>query len=248
MQRQKRDFAHWSHMQSQLRAAWNQNKDQMVEWANRMCFQIDACDQLGLGYRADKRAITWPERDANDEIVGIGHRDLRTGRKYMAQTSRRGLIYAPDPKWGGIPSRIDQPILIVEGMTDTLACLSNGIYAIGIPSAKGTAESFKELQLLVRDRTVALCCENDGGIGEFAFLENAERLDGCNAKVYAVRPPSEIKDIHEWFQVEGTDVVRHIEHDILHSKSWSEDRGVVPVCTDLLPSDQPCDIAEQFLR
>ena len=212
-----------------------------------MDFSPEACEWIGLGYLPDRKAITWPERNDQGEIVGIGCRKTQSGSKRMLPGSRRGLIYAPDPEWAGVPAYIDHPILIVEGVTDALACLSRQCYSIGLPSATGTAESNAYLKKLVKGRDIALTCENDLGVGAVAFLERACPLSQVASNVYAIYPPSEVKDMREWFAAEGRNAILQIENQIKFRRPWSNDPGTITVSSDVLVDTAPVYLAKTFL-
>lgn len=240
-------FVNWSHLQGQFTAAFEANLDKMRQWVEAHQSTLEAARWLGLGYHKEKKAITWPERDAEGEIVGIGCRAMDSGRKWMITGSKHGLIYAPDPEWGGVPKFVDHPILILEGATDVLACLAREIYAIGRPSAKGTVESNAWLERLVKDQKIALVCENDQGIGAVAFLDFAEPLARKAQAVYAVYPPANVKDMREWFKADP-DAVLEINDQIRFRRPWSDDPGLIAVGGDVLRDTAPLRIADQMVK
>lgn len=241
-------FVNWDHLQGQLIAARNANLDVFEPWVQSMGATMEIAAWLGLGYRKDKRAITWPERNHEGQIVGIGYRDMKTGRKWMVEGSKHGIIFAPDSEWGGIPPEVDHPIMIVEGVTDVMACLTREIYAIGKPSATGTAESNAYLEQAVKGKRIALVAENDKGIGAVAFLKFARPLDKKAAGVWAVVPPEKYKDIREWIKAEGDDAVVDIEDQIKFRRPWSDDQSLIMVSPDVLEDTAPMAVARQFIR
>lgn len=247
MNNHKAEFVDWDHIQEQLVEARNDNIEKINEWAIAHQANLEAVHWLGLGYLKDKKAITWPERDETGQIVGIGCRAIEGKRKWMIPTSKHGLIYASDPEHGGVPSYIDHPILILEGMTDVMACLARGIYAIGRPSATGTVESNAWLGKMVKGHKVALVCENDKGVGAIAFLNLAEPLAKKTNAVYAIYPPAYYKDIREWFKAEP-DAIAQIEDQIIFRRPWSDDPGIIAVGDDILRDTAPRRIADQLIE
>jgi putative DNA primase/helicase len=232
----------WSHMHGQLLAGTD--TDKRAKWIVSMGGDPEAGAWLQIAWLADKRAWAWPERDDQGQIVGIGYRVERTGRKAMITGSKHGLIYAPDPEWGGLPQYIDHPILIVEGMTDVLACLSRNIYAIGRPSATGTHESNAWLEGMVQGQDIALVSENDMGVGLVAYAEFARRLGPKAKSLRAVDPPPQAKDIREWFKM--PDAMLEIEGQLRRRAPWSSEQLAV-VSPDVLTDTAPRRIAEALL-
>lgn len=72
----------------------------------------------------------FPEKNADGEVVGIGKRVLRSGKKFMVDGSGRGLTYA-DSLFTTCDVR---QVLLPEGASDTAACFDLGIAAIGCPN------------------------------------------------------------------------------------------------------------------
>lgn len=65
----------------------------------------DALCRLGIGWKIPDSCWTFPERDADGNIIGILRRFLN-GKKYCQSGSKRGLIYEPLPvKTGYDPNR-----------------------------------------------------------------------------------------------------------------------------------------------
>jgi P4 family phage/plasmid primase-like protien len=236
-------FINWDHLQSQLVAACKHQADKLQHWAGSMGFTVEACQWLGIGYLKDKNAWTWPERDADGVVVGIGCRHRDSGRKWMVTGSSHGLIYAPDPDFGGWPAYIDHPILILEGATDVLACLSRNIYACGRPSAKGTSDSNAWLEILCRDRDIALVCENDEGVGAVAFLDFVKPLSRRAKRLWTVTPPPHYKDLREWLLAEKQAGVDEIEEQIRMRRPW-QPQDYRAISGDIILDDAPLRVAE----
>ena len=86
-----------------LNAAFQRNilNDKMLEsWASDLGVSIKSLRSLGIGIYPLTGAITFPERDAKGEVIGISQRQ-RDGKKYMIKKSKRGLTYPFTGSTGG---------------------------------------------------------------------------------------------------------------------------------------------------
>lgn len=236
-------FVNWQHMQAQLVAAVN--ADKLQEWCNRMGFTYEAARWLGVGWLGVKKAWTFPERDNKGEIVGIECRHMDSGRKWMLTGSKRGLSFAPDPDWGGVPAYLDHPVFVVEGATDTLACISREIWTVGKPNATGTTDSNFWLQELLKDQDVALVSENDKGIGAVAFLDDAKRLFPIVKSIRSVTPAPNVKDIREWFKADA-DAILSIDEQLRNRRPMEASEAVY-LAGDVLLDTAPLRVAEAFV-
>jgi hypothetical protein len=162
-----------------------------------------AADQLGVS-AASLRAIDaglngdrlcFPERDADGNVVGINTR-LPDGRKLVGKGQHRGLI---------IPSgfaELPDPALIVEGPSDTAACITMELTAVGRPMAKGGLDPLAEL---LRDRRDFIVVgENDAkSDGTWPGRDGAESIARKLAETWQ-RPvawallPEGVKDVREF--------------------------------------------------
>ena len=148
----------------------------------------------GIGATRNGKVWHIPERDADGQIIGTEVRDDR-GEKWMVKGSRRGLKYVVPlaPYAGTSPA---EPILVVEGATDTAAGHMLGFVTIGRPSASG---GMKLLAVLAQDRHSVVVGENDSGAGATGARKAAATLlkNGA-ASVKVIFPPDGIKDLCEW--------------------------------------------------
>jgi len=156
---------------------------------------IDLLNKLGVTYNRCLYMI--PERDPDSTGIGHATRGVLDGKKGCVKGSKRGLTYiAPiDPYAGSSP---DEPIIVIEGMTDWLVASMLGFTAIGRPSASGGADM---LIALLKDRHVVVVSENDtSGTGQREAPKLARKLvrGGC-ASVKVIFPPEGVKDLREWF-------------------------------------------------
>lgn len=98
----------------------------------------------------------WPSRDARGRFIGIIRRYDDGAKKTLAGTSNAG-VFAPNDWW-----KTGGEVWIVEGGSDTAACLSHGICAIGRPSNVGGSKVIgKMLNRRAKLRTILVYGEND---------------------------------------------------------------------------------------
>lgn len=152
-----------------------------------------------LGFKREGEVWLNPERDADGAIIGWARR-FDDGRKGFVAGGKRGLALAwpIEPYAGTSP---DDPILIVEGVSDAAAGTDLGFTTIGRPSATGGAEL---LRPLVKGRHVAIIAENDAKPGgDWPGKRGAEtiaaKIAGDAASVRIVFPfPNDLKDLRAW--------------------------------------------------
>jgi len=138
----------------------------------------------------DGRVWTFPEQDADLNIIGIGTRD-KSGKKLFLSGGHRGLIFPP----GLDPGR---PIFVCEGPSDTAALLTLGFQAVGRPSAHGGVKIL--IELLRGFETVTVVGENDeNGVGQKAAKSVAQQLASAWGRpVRWALPPSGHNDVRAW--------------------------------------------------
>ncbi len=165
----------------------------------------DAADAIGLsgeGYDALGVCVIedlygFPERDATGRIIGIVKRTI-AGKKIAVKGSTRGLTYQ-------FPLPTADPVLIVEGASDTAAAIEAGFNAVGRPSATGGAEM---LAKLLHGRAAVIVGENDAKPdGQWPGRDGAERikarLRSCCRSVKVIYPPVGTKDLRRWLTPGG---------------------------------------------
>lgn len=113
-----------------------------------------------LGVNADclkSLHVTWtgycwatPERTPEGMIVGLATRSI-DGQKWMMTDSRHGLVFPAD-----LPRHRDEPILLVEGMSDTAAAMTIGISAVGRPNNQTGGKMLAKLLANWRGRIVVM--------------------------------------------------------------------------------------------
>jgi hypothetical protein len=163
---------------------------------------VEALSQVGCGWNGVR--YTFPERDAECNVIGILAR--RTdGRKRCLKGSKRGVI---------VPEGFDdlmEPVLIVEGPTDTASCWMMELPAMGRPSNRGGSEY---LAKLVGDREVIVVGENDrrmnDGKEQFPGRDGARDTarsiaDQLGRPIGWALPPSDHKDVRAFMRTSSSD-------------------------------------------
>ena len=139
----------------------------------------------------DRRAWSFPMRDASGDVVGIRLR-RRDGRKFAVKGGRDGLFIPTDLPKG-------DPLLIAEGPTDTAALLDLGLSVIGRPNCLGGSGLIVQLLKRRASREVAIVADGDA-----AGRRGAENLASILAlyipDVRIVAPPAGVKDARQWKQ------------------------------------------------
>ena len=136
----------------------------------------------------------------------------------------------------------ENPVLVVEGMSDVAAAYDLGFPAIGKPNNIGGQEIMAEL---VRGRTVIVMGENDkkangewpGAIGASMSLKAALTTTG---KVRTLFPPEHIKDLRAWKNNFGLTAAQLLAD--------AEEKGQEQITQDLIEDDRPLTIFRRFLQ
>lgn len=246
MDTKEQEFVNWDQMWSQFRK--NVQPAKVANLAKAWGITIEAINWLGIGWDASKMCWVFREFDHAGKIVGLACRAAESDgtpkkKKFAVVGSVRGLTYAPDPEHGGIPAYIDHPIPIPEGASDVLASLSIGMYAIGRPSATGSAESNAWLQKAVKGRDIAICMEYDKGAGMVSALDHAKRLFKHCKSIRFLEPPEGVKDIRGWISSDWA--VTEIQFQF--ERAPFEADALAQVAGDVLTSVEPMDVAKSFV-
>lgn len=180
----------------------NVGSDLLNPWADRLGVSADTLVRLGCRLD-DAGNLRWPERDGEGSIIGWSTR-FPDGSKKADGGCKRGLCYiVPLPDYAGT-SR-GEPILSVEGLSDTAVGIDLGYDAIGRPSATGKNSL---LVPLVSGRHVVVVGENDSGAGRIGAEKCARALHPHAASVRVIFPPEGIKDVRAWIGADGLSSVR----------------------------------------
>ena len=165
-------------------------------------------------------------------------KEVKGGGSYLHHLNGRGAI----DRFAPILPPSDNPVVVVEGATDTLAGMSLGLVTVGKPNAKG---GLQELAELLRGRSVIIMGENDkkedGSCpGREGMLLTAQVLQRVCKDVLKVMPPSEYKDLRRWRA--GTGLTAE---DFL---AYCAERGDRTIATTILPDSRPRTAGIQYLK
>ena len=190
---------------------------------------VDVLTRLLVGYSTNfgyhEPVWTFPERNADGWIVGIRRRTVQGGKKLCCTGARPGLTYADD--WYNVSG----PLFLVEGSSDTAACMTMGLRAIGRPSNLGGVEYL--LAMLSRyspHQRIVVLGENDRKSpikitlmkpphprgcqccgrcwpGKWGMLQTAQRLaNGLCRPIGTAFCPDSAKDVRSWLNAQAVDV------------------------------------------
>ncbi|MFO0802014.1 MAG: hypothetical protein U0791_02670 [Gemmataceae bacterium] len=177
---------------------------------------------LGIGYRHPQsvntstgesdEGWTFSQQDGAGNTIGFAVRKCHDGSKSHVTGTRAG-IFAP-PGW----DTSHQPLLLVEGASDTIAATASGLCAIGRPSNRGGVEFLAEMvSKIPLDRTVIVVGENDlkpddhptvpgfwpGRVGAY---ETATRLAQiADRPIRWAMTPEGVKDTRDWLTSHARD-------------------------------------------
>lgn len=155
-----------------------------------------ALRRLGVG--THRGLFVFPEKNHRGEVMGLSTRD-HNGRKKFVYGGHHGLF---------IPNDLDltQTVVLPEGASDTAACLTLGIEAVGRPSNTGGINYLAELLRNVDD--VLVLGENDRTGDEPEGVDppgikgakyTAKRLaELWGRPVRWALPPGVAKDLRSW--------------------------------------------------
>lgn len=161
---------------------------------------LDAAPLAALNITREGRFWLNPERNSDGEITGFATRD-DAGHKGFKGGGKRGLTLAwPIDSYAG--SSPENPVLIVEGMTDTAAGMAHGFTTIGRPSATGGLDFLRPLTAGLH---IVIVAENDSGAGKAGALKIADGLLDTAASVRIIYPPDGVKDLRAWVVDHGCD-------------------------------------------
>ncbi|PCH79625.1 MAG: hypothetical protein COB96_04295 [Planctomycetota bacterium] len=169
--------------------------------AEHLGVSVASLRELGIGWHTSPSAAwTVPERDATGSVIGIQRRLAGSHKKRAVTGSRRGLVFGDWKVMGH-----DGPLLLVEGASDTAACITLGLAAIGRLSNVGGVEHLAEL-LKETDRQIIVVGENDQKAdgrnpGRSGAISTAEQLaERLQRPIAWTLPPDGENDTRSWLQ------------------------------------------------
>lgn len=164
-----------------------------------------------VGYDAEKKAFTNPEFDGVGHVVGITRRlNKGKGKKKAIHGSKRGMAIPTD--FADLDH--DGPILIPEGLTDSMAFHGAGCAVVGRPSATGGTKYLTQFLDDFFDREVIVVGDNDQKKdgkwpGKEGAVKTAKGLASSLDRAITVAfPPSQHKDCRDWLN-DAPELDRH---------------------------------------
>lgn len=158
----------------------------------------DAWARLARKGRNERGTPCWEidERDAQGVVIGTAYRFARVingSNKGFRKGGTRGLTVAwPLAPYAG--SSAADPVLVVEGATDTATLIGLGFDAVGVPCAGASSASAPMLAELVAGRHVVLLADRDGGAGASGTIRLAGILLEWCESVRIIPAPKDAKD------------------------------------------------------
>ena len=168
--------------------------NRLLSLAAELNVSVDALTRLKCGWNGS--AWTFPETDAEGNIVGIGRR-FKNGQKRHMKGHKRGLMIADDRRG---------TVYCIEGASDAAAMVDFGLNAIARPSANGGSAHLRNyLKGQTEERDVVIVAENDrkpngSWPGIQGAVSVARKLDGLNHAVRIALPADGAKDVRDWKQ------------------------------------------------
>ncbi len=190
-----------------------QSQQMLTIFAENLGVTPNSLFELGCAWSVEYKAWAFPMSDGAGKIIGIRLRN-ETGFKWAVTGSRQGIF---------LPAVDPQPITFLpEGPTDTAACLSLGLFAIGRPSCNSGNELIAQALKRLGIYKVVIVADNDEikQGGKRPGIEGAIKLKK-ELKLSSViwSPPAPIKDVREFLKVGGTKQM--IESEI-KNKVWNK--------------------------
>jgi len=173
----------------------HRNRVQML--AENLGLPSEVLDEYEIGWSEDDRAFTFPERNAERQIIGIHIRNLH-GDKWAIPGSKRGLFISNKHKH-------TNRLLICEGLTDTATMTALGFAAIGRSNCVGSGSHVEKWVNTHKSSDIVIVADNDPDCRGMKGAENlAAQLCLHASSVRIIHPPAEIKDAREWLRTGAT--------------------------------------------
>lgn len=136
----------------------------------------------------------------------------------------------------------EDPVIVVEGMSDVAAAMSLGLVAVGRPS---NLAGLDELAKLVRGRAAIVIGENDrkpdgSTPGETGMIAATQALRKTCTSVAKLLPPADVKDLRQWITAYKLDK----QSLLAYAKSNAHTSTEIKV----LANDRPLTAARAFLE
>jgi hypothetical protein len=158
---------------------------------------MDALERLHPGWDAFNKAVGFPMRDAEANVIGIRLRNF-CGSKWAVSGSKDGLFFAPSLVLGA-----DRELVVCEGPTDTAAAYTLDLPAVGRSSCGTGLEWLKALCSRLGARRVTIVADADtpkllpDGTSYRPGIDGAMSLGRQIKRMFRVVTPPK-KDLREW--------------------------------------------------
>lgn len=160
--------------------------------ANTLDVSVDSLKRLRVGWNDQRRAFSFPMRDANGRPCGIRYRTY-SGSKFSEPHSKEGLFYQP-------ADLLPDYLVIVEGASDVAATMDLGFASvIGRANCRGNVEQIENLCRRLHPRTVVLVPDSDV-VGIQGANQLRLRIERQPISVKTFVLPSGIKDLRACVQ------------------------------------------------
>lgn len=143
---------------------------------------------LDMGWSPIYRVAAFPMYDAFGQPVGIRYR-TKGGKKFSHRGGHEGLFMSRN--------LADDPLLFLEGPTDTAAAIDEGFSAIGRPNCTGGVRQLVMFLQYRKPRSIVVVSDNDepGQLGAHKLARTI--LPYCTS-VRIIRPRAPHKDLRSW--------------------------------------------------
>ena len=156
---------------------------------------VESLFRLGTGWSPDRRAWTFPMKDAAGQVVGVRLR-LGNGRKLSIKGGREGLFLPNGLKPGG-------RLMLCEGVSDCAALSDMGFPAVGRPSCTAGTRHCIELVRKLHPEAVIVVADGDEP-GQRGAKQLAAKLRLHCRDVRIITPPPPHKDVRDWKRAGAT--------------------------------------------
>lgn len=180
----------WLGLCNQYRRACRRNS---LQWlANDLGVSAGSLKRLRVGWNEQRRAFSFPMREANGNPVGIRYRAY-SGAKFSELHSSEGLFFLP-------VDLIPDYLVIVEGASDAAAMMDLGFLSVvGRANCRGNVGQIETLCRRLNPQVVVMIPDSDfvGVQGANQLRLRIERQSIC---VKTLVLPNEIKDVRACVQ------------------------------------------------
>lgn len=169
----------------------------LQELADALGVSPESLGDIQVGWCEASQRWSFPERNGRKQITGFLFRD-RNGQKQIGTGGKRGLIiprsFFKNPK--------NEPLLILEGASDTAAGLTMGWNVIGRPSVNGGVSQLAELLKSWKQKIVIIADNDMKRDGHWCGLDGAKHVASQLARQLRVPVatstiPQKFKDVRE---------------------------------------------------